>query len=307
VIERSAYGPDICRTVRDQRVTGLAGVPALWEMLTHRPSTFLSDELPHLRYVTNSGEMLRLPTLERIRRAHPHVAVYLMYGFTEAFRATYLEPELADAHPTSIGGPIPFTEGLVVDDGGDPCPDGTVGEYLEAGATVAMGYWRNPRATALVYRPDPRGGPQQAGRRVVHSGDLVRRQEGLLHYVGRRDEQMKIQGMKVSPTEVEVVLAASRLVAQSVVFTARGPDGRVVLTAVVVPADPDGFDPAALEAHCRRELPTFLQPDTIVVQDELPKSSWSKVDRARVKAEHSPRLDDEDRWRALAPAPMAQS
>lgn len=287
VIERSPFGPDICRSLREHRITGLAGVPALWELLACRPSTFLTQPLPDLRYVTNSGEKLGRRRLEDIRRVHPHVDVYLMYGLTEAFRSTYLEPHLVDTRPTSIGQPIPGAEALVLDEQGRACQVDGVGEFVEAGQTVALGYWRNPAATAEVYRPDPRGGPSHAGQRVVYSGDLVRRSaEGLLYYVGRRDEQVKIQGMKVSPSEVELVLADSGMVSQAVAFAHHDDEGRVQLVAVVVPVQRSAFSLGALHEHCRRELPTFLQPGTIVVRDEMPQTSWQKVDRGQVRSEY---------------------
>lgn len=287
VVERSPFGPDICRSLRQHRITGLAGVPALWELLSRRPSTFLTEPLPDLRYVTNSGEKLGRGILDDIRRVHPHVDVYLMYGLTEAFRSTYLEPRLVDTHSTSIGRPIPGAEALVLDERGRPCAVDEVGEFVEAGPTVALGYWRRPAATAAVYRPDPRGGPEHAGERVVHSGDLVRRSaEGLLYYVGRRDEQVKIQGMKVSPAEVELVLADSGMVSQAVAFTHHDGEGRVQLVAVVVPVQRSTFSLGALYDHCRRELPSFLHPAAIVVRDEMPQTSWQKVNRGQVKSEY---------------------
>lgn len=287
VIERSAFGPDICRSLREHRITGLAGVPALWELLACRPSTFLTQPLPSLRYVTNSGEKLGRRMVEDIRRVHPHVDVYLMYGLTEAFRSTYLEPHLVDTHPNSIGRPIPGCEALVLDEQGRACQVDEVGEFVEAGSTVALGYWRNPVATAQVYRPDPRGGPDHAGERVVYSGDLVRRSaDGLLYYVGRRDLQVKIQGMKVSPSEVELVLADSGMVSQAVAFAHHDGEGRVQLVAVVVPAQRSAFSLGALHEHCCRELPTYLQPSTIVVRDEMPQTSWQKVDRGQVRSDY---------------------
>lgn len=292
VVERSAFAPDICRSLREQRITGLAGVPALWEMLSRRPSTFLTEPLPDLRYVTNSGEKLGRRMLEDIRRVHPHVDVYLMYGLTEAFRSAYLEPELVDTHPTSIGHAIPGTEALVLDEDDRPCGVDEVGEFVEAGRTVAQGYWRDPVGTAAVYRPDPRGGPDHAGERVVYSGDLMRRSaEGLLYYVGRRDLQVKVQGMKVSPTEVEMVLADSGMVAQAVAFTHDDGQGRVTVVAVVLPAQRSAFDLDALHEHCRRELPTFLQPSTIVVRTAMPQTSWQKVDRSQVRTEYLESLE----------------
>ena len=93
VVQRSMFPADICRTLRRENVTGMAGVPTLWLQLAQRHSPFLKMTFPSLRYVTNTGGRLPEPMVRLIRTSHPHVAVYLMYGLTEAFRSTYLPPD----------------------------------------------------------------------------------------------------------------------------------------------------------------------------------------------------------------------
>ena len=80
---------------------------------------------------------------------------FLMYGLTEAFRSTYLPPEELDRRPTSIGKAIPNTEILVVNDQGQPCQPGEVGELVHRGPTVSLGYWGHPKLSERVFRPHP--------------------------------------------------------------------------------------------------------------------------------------------------------
>jgi acyl-CoA synthetase (AMP-forming)/AMP-acid ligase II len=274
VIPRSSFPPDVCRSLTEHRITGLAGVPPLWESLARPPSPFGALDLPALRYITNTGGPMPPHALRSIRRAHPRTAVYLMYGLTEAFRSTYLRPELVDSHPASIGRPIPETEILVLDGSGRECAVGEVGELVHRGPTVSAGYWRDPEATAKVYRPLPSCPPGAWPEYVVHSGDYVRRDAAdLLHYVGRRDEQFKSRGHRVGPTQIETELLASGLIREIVVFPDQAGDAEPVITG-------------ALLGHCRLNMPNYLWPGRVIAVDAIPLTSSGKLDRALVRARH---------------------
>lgn len=288
VIPRSGHPPDICRSLAEHQITGLAGVPYLWEELVRPPSRFVDLDLPALRYVTTTGGPLPPHTLRHIRKAHPDTSVYLMYGLTEAFRSTYLPPELVDGHPTSIGRAVPETEILVLHSSGRPCVVGEVGELVHRGPTVAAGYWREPEATARVFRPLSCGPHGAWPEYVVHSGDYVRRDaDGLLHFVGRQDEQFKVRGNRVGPTQVEVALLASGLVHQAVVFPDWTGEYDPVVTAVVVPAEPERFTTEALRAYCRMSLPNYLCPGRIVAVETIPQTPSGKPDRPPIRARYA--------------------
>ena len=91
----------------------------------------------------------------RLRKAVPKTQIFLMYGLTEAFRSTYLPPDELDRRPDSMGKAIPNTEILVVNEKGEHCTPGEVGELVHRGPTVSMGYWGQPELTAKVLRPHP--------------------------------------------------------------------------------------------------------------------------------------------------------
>ena len=141
-----------------------------------------------------------------------------MYGLTEAFRSTYLDPAEVDRRPDSIGKAIPNAEILVVRPDGSLCDPGEEGELVHRGALVAMGYWNDPERTAERFRPAPAREPGLCTEEMaVWSGDtVVRDEDGFLYFVGRKDEMIKTSGYRVSPTEIEEVAYDTGLVRDAV-------------------------------------------------------------------------------------------
>ena len=150
-----------------------------------------------------------------MRATFPQAKLFPMYGLTEAFRSTFLDPALADTHPTSMGTAIPFAEVMVVRDDGSLADAGEEGELVHAGPLVAQGYWNDPERTAERFRAAPNS--SRSGGTAVWSGDRVRRdQKGLLHFVARRDAMIKSAGNRISPQEVEEAALASGLASEAV-------------------------------------------------------------------------------------------
>ena len=211
-----------------------------------------------------------------------------MYGLTEAFRSTYLDPAEVDRRPDSIGKAIPNAEVLVVRPDGTRCEPGEPGELVHRGALVSLGYWGDPERTAQRFRPVP--GPTSGHRLpelAVWSGDtVVADEEGFLYFVGRADEMIKTSGYRVSPTEVEEAALATELAVDAVAFGAS--DDRLGQRIVLVVAPPTGrsLQAATLHSALRAVLPTFMVPAEIVVTDAVPRSPNGKYDRPRVRAEY---------------------
>jgi len=266
----------------------MAAVPPLWIQLMERLSPFPRMSFPDLRILTNSGGAFPVPLVRRYRAHLPHARLFLMYGLSEAFRSTFLPPELVGEHPGSIGRAIPETEVLVVDTSCSPprlCDDDETGELVHSGPTVALGYWRNPQATAERFRPHPF--EPQAGRQAVYSGDLVRRDaEGLLHFVGRSDRLLKTQGYRVGPEEVEELIQSSGLVSAVVVCGEPDDAAGTLLVAHVVPNEQ--FTEEALLAFCHREMPSYMVPARVRLHAALPVTSTGKLDRNAVPDDPSP-------------------
>jgi acyl-CoA synthetase (AMP-forming)/AMP-acid ligase II len=203
-----------------------------------------------------------------------------MYGLTEAFRSTYLPPEELDRRPTSMGKAIPDTEILVLNEYGQRCKPGEIGELVHRGPTVSLGYWGRPEDTARVLRSNPLL-PAELGdcEKVCYSGDLVKMDEdGFLYFVGRRDTMIKSSGFRISPTEVEEALFSSKKLRGAAVIGLPDEILGQTIKAFVVARDGEPLDTQALLAYCGEKLPRYMVPKAIEVLQELPKTSSGKVD-----------------------------
>ena len=271
---------DVIRAVERHDITTLAGVPPLWVQLVE--AEWPPETAARLERLTNTGGRLTEPLVRRLRALFPQADLYAMYGLTEAFRSTFLDPALIDAHPDAIGRQIPFAEVMVVRPDGTLAADGEPGELIHAGPLVARGYWRDPERTAERFRPAP---PASAlGGRAVWSGDtVVRGEDGLLRFVGRDDEMIKTAGNRVSPTEIEEAAVASGAAAEAVALGV--PDERlgqaIMLVARAAIADAD----VVLREYFKRQLPAFMQPRELIWRAELPRNANGKLDRAAIRAE----------------------
>lgn len=277
VVERSPVPQQIVTTLHNERVTVLPAVPPLWLLLLQVPD-FLEAPLADLRVMTNTGGRLPTEAVRALRSAYPDAQLFLMYGLTEAFRATYLPPEEADRRPDSIGRAIPGSEILVLRDDLTACGVDEVGELVQRGPTVAAGYWADAEVTAQVFRENPLRPPGAVPmERVVFSGDLVRRDaEGFLYFVGRRDRMIKTLGFRVSPDEVSDILYASGEVIEALVDAEADDERGSRIVAYVVLSAKGTVD--GLAAFCRRELPRYMQPSRFEVRATLPRTASGKHD-----------------------------
>jgi len=281
---------DVLKAIAREKVTGLTAVPPLYIQLTQLE--WSAEITEHLRYFANTGGRMPRETLALLRRKLPRTKPYLMYGLTEAFRSTYLPPTEVDRRPDSIGKAIPNAEILVLREDGSPCAPNEPGELVHRGALVGMGYWNDPEKTAERYKPLPAHTPGRDTGLVlpeiaVFSGDTVRMdEEGYLYFIGRRDEMMKTSGYRVSPTEVEEILYATRLVGECVAF---GVDHETLGQAIqVIATAPAGamLDTAALLGECRARMPAYMVPAGIEVREgPLPRNPNGKIDRKTLSTE----------------------
>jgi len=218
--------------------------------------------------------------LKVLREALPSTKIFLMYGLTEAFRSTYLPPEELDRRPTSMGKAIPDTEILVLNEHGERCQPGEVGELVHRGPTVSMGYWGNLEATDRVLKPNPLLAPELGDcEKVCYSGDLVKTDDdGFLYYVGRRDAMIKSSGYRISPTEVEEVLFQTGKIRQAAVIGIPDEVLGQTIKAFLVAKDGAPLDRDAIQDFCVEKMPRHMVPKQFEVMTELPKTSSGKVD-----------------------------
>lgn len=269
---------DVVKAVERHDVTTIAGVPPLWIQLCE--ADWPKETAAKLKRLTNSGGALTVSLVRQLRSLFPKADLYPMYGLTEAFRSTYLDPSLVDTHPTSMGRGIPFAEIMVVAPDGREAASDEPGELVHAGPLVAQGYWQDAERTAQRYKPAPSW--STFGGTAVWSGDTVRRDaEGLLYFVGRDDEMIKCSGNRISPAELEEVATASGFVNE---VAALGiPDERLG-QAIVMVVRGDETQSKGFELYLRQEMPSFMQPSRIEWWQEMPRNPNGKLDRVAIRA-----------------------
>ncbi|MGW1352917.1 amino acid adenylation domain-containing protein [Streptomyces sp. NPDC002409] len=281
-----------------ERVTVLNVVPSVFRHLVRavRPGT---TPAPGLRYVIFGGECVDVADIRAWRRAFgPDTRFVNTYGITETTVFVTSRP-LTDAEldgdpsqdaesgfALDLGEPLDGWELRVLDENGAPVPPGGTGEIHVAGSGVALGYLGRPDLTAERFAEHPAAdGPP---RRHYRSGDLARvLPGGVLCYAGRADSQVKINGFRIEPGEVEAVLRVLPGVRDLVVVKTVGQVGEPMMTAcwtVADHADP-GEVATRLLAVARARLPRHLVPGRFVVLPELPLGPTGKTDRRALAQE----------------------
>lgn len=280
VVERSTLAQEITATLRREQITVLAAVPPLWQQLLN-VAAFRDTPIESLRIMTNAGGRLPPDSVRRLRAAQPQARLFLMYGLTEVFRSTYLDPNEVDAHPDSMGRAVPESTVYVVKDDNQPAAVGEVGELLHGGPTVGLGYLGDEEATQRVFRANPFAGPAGPAR-VVYSGDLVRRDEdGRLYYVGRRDRMIKTMGFRVSPEEISDVIQASGFVSEVAIVTEPDAQRGERIVACIVLRENATLE--ELRRFCGIELPRYMQPARFITMAAIPRNASGKHDLQQLK------------------------
>ena len=275
VLERSfTFLGQVFERMRSERVSVFPGVPTIFATLlsAHRRAPL---SFPSVTRVTNTAAALPDGFVGGLRQVFPNALIYKMYGLTECKRVSYLEPELIDTKPGSVGKAIPGTEVYLLSAGGEPAPPGDVGILYVRGPHVMAGYWNRPDLTAEMLKAG-----KLPGEQVLCTHDLFRMDdEGFLYFVGRTDDIIKTRGEKVSPVEVENALYRIPGVRETAVIGV--PDtllGEAVRAYVVT-------DPAAnLNAHsirasCAALLEPYMVPAQVILCERLPRSANGKIDK----------------------------
>ncbi|WP_441245335.1 amino acid adenylation domain-containing protein [Kitasatospora sp. McL0602] len=287
----------LLRATAEYGVTVLQVVPSVLRLLVEEPGWAGCSSL---RLLFSAGEALHAELVQRVLRL-VDVEVWNTYGPTECsidvtahrFDRTQL------AGPVPIGRPIENMRVLVADANGLPVPIGVAGELCAGGVGVARGYLGRPDLTADRFVPD---GFAKDGSRLYRTGDRVRwRKDGVLEYLGRADDQAKVNGVRIEPGEVECALVAHPGVGGAIVTTFTAPDGGLRLAAYVQTRGGDIL--GELRGFLRERLPDTHIPATFIEVEEFPLTSSGKVDR---KALPVPGLDAES-GRASYQAPRTET
>lgn len=259
--------------IRDQRITQWFSVPSL-AVLMDRQRALKEDAFPTLRCSAFCGEPLSMDVAGRWALAACNSRVLNLYGPTEATIAiTAYERPRAQAAGThgilSIGRPFPGTPTRIVDEQG---ADAAEGELWLAGPQLTQGYWSagDSGSKAFVDGPD--------GIRYYRTGDRVKRDpEGLLHFLARIDDQVKVRGHRIELEEVNQALRRTTGAAFAVTLAHPVRDGVATGLVSFLPSEVTATTAEVL-AQCRTVLPDHMVPGRIVALDVLPTTTSGKAD-----------------------------
>jgi amino acid adenylation domain-containing protein len=294
--------PGVVEAMRGRGITILHAVPALMRLIFEARSDDLRFDT--VRLVCIGGDRVEWSDVDQCRQAFSqNVIVYSILTSTEGgpfvhgvtddlLRSTMARPPAGRAAP---GWTV-----TVINDDGEPASDGELGDIVISSRYIALGYWDG---TALQVRAFPTD-PTDPDKRVFNTGDRGRRRpDGLIEFVGRNDQQIKLHGHRIEPAEVEAALAASPEVNDAVVVVRRNAEGlpRSLAAYVEPKRGVDDLTPRKLAAELKTRLPRHMIPATIIVTEKLPRLPNLKIDREELR-----RRDQREPERALT-APMPGS
>lgn len=261
----------VLSAVATHRVTVLSGVPTFWSQLAR----FLerhpdAGDLSGVRLAVSSGDSLPAAVLERIR---DQTGVDLVEGFgCSECSNVILSVRPGEWRPGTVGRPVSGVEIMLADSDGTPVPAGEPGRLWVRSPSNTTGYWRRPEETAdLVHGP------------WLRMGDVLREQDGVYRHVGRSDDLFKVDGLWVSPVEVEDVLYTHPSVGAAAVVARSDADGLERVTAFLEGADGVPPDAEEIEADLRkrvaRQIAPYAAPSTFTWLETLPRGATGKVNR----------------------------
>lgn len=260
------------------------------EDLHVRPSVELFD---NVRTITSSGGNVTEQMINDCEKTFRCARFFSMHGLTEAFRSTYLDPSQIKIRPDSIGKAIPDVELYVINEDGQECATREVGELIHRGSYIYRGFWNAPADTAERFKSvqilkdvvDLEG--QLADEIVVATGDYVYKdEEGYFYFSYRRDDMIKTSGFRVSPFEVESVVAKHLpQIQQCAVFGMDNP--QIEEEIVMVYSAPSEMSEKEITFELKRHLASYMVPSRIVYRKSLPlvQSDQNLINKDALKQE----------------------
>ncbi|NWD27562.1 non-ribosomal peptide synthetase [Pseudomonas yamanorum] len=262
----------IAQLVQEHGVTTLHFVPPLLQLFVDEP---LAAECTSLRRLFSGGEALPAELRNRVLAQLPAVQLHNRYGPTEtAINVTHWHCQADDGERSPIGRPLGNVICRVLDDQFNPLPAGVPGELCIGGIGLARGYLGRAGLTAERFVADPLG---EAGARLYRTGDRVRwSADGVLEYLGRLDQQVKLRGFRVEPEEIEARLLALDGIAQAVVLVRETAAGAQLIGYYTANEPLDEQD---VKTALAAELPEYMVPAQLMRLDSMPLSPSGKLDR----------------------------
>ena len=267
----------IYKRINETKPTVFPGVPTTFSMMA---SSYKRDPIsfPSIKKITNTAAALSPELIPVLKKIFPNALIFKMYGLTECKRVSYLEPELIDQKPASVGKAIPGTEVFILDEKGKEAGPDETGVLYVRGPHVMLGYWKKEELSKEMLKPG-----KLPWERILCTNDLFRMdEEGFLYFVGRNDDIIKTRGEKVSPLEVEKVINRLKGVKESAVIGIPDEIMGEVIVAFVSPENNE-LTVKDVQHYCSTQLESFMIPQKVILMDDLPKTANRKIDKLLLK------------------------
>lgn len=267
----------VLELIEAEKITSFFAPPTVWISLLRHPD-FATRDLSSLRKIYYGASIMPVPVLQELRARLPNAEPYNCYGQTEiAPMATVLRPHEHEARPASAGRPVFNVETRVVDDAGNDCPPGTLGEIVHCSPQLTLGYWDKAAQTAEAFA----GG-------WFHSGDLgYFDTEGYLFIADRVKDVINTGGVLVASREVEEALLTHAAVSEVAVVALPDPKWIEAVAAFVVLRDGAEASGDALIAHARAVLAPYKVPKQVIFVPTLPKNTAGKLLKRELRLQYS--------------------
>lgn len=264
-----------------QKISMLPLMPVLISHFTKFKENQNLDKFSVLK-ISSTGGALSQQMIDGLSYLFPKAKIFSMFGLTEAFRSTFLDPNFIKTKPKSIGKAIPDVEILILDENNNHCKPGQHGELVHRGACVTLGYWNNEEKTREKFKKIKEFGEEV----LVFSGDIVKKDEdGFIYFVGRKDEMIKTHGFRVSPFEVESILNQNKLITSCVAFGINDKEigNKIILSYCSINSKP--ISEIDLKLYCKKNLASYMVPSSFVFLSSMPTTgNQGKIDRMSVKS-----------------------
>jgi len=269
---------ELCKAIADYEVSTLWLTSGLFDQVVE---TGL-DYLQNLRYLLTGGDVVTLSSALKVLEELPDCKLINGYGPTEGTTFTTCYPVTDEAEldcSVPIGRPVANTTVYLLDKHGAPVPVGVTGELFIGGDGLALGYLQQPELTRERFIPDPFSPLENA--KLYRTGDIARyRLDGNIEFLGRIDDQVKINGYRIEPGEIISVLHKHPDVREAVIVTRSDRPDDKRLTVYMVAVAGIVLSKADIHAYLQKHLPAFMIPTSFVVLDSFPLTPNGKIDRA---------------------------
>ncbi|MCK5797338.1 MAG: AMP-binding protein, partial [Deltaproteobacteria bacterium] len=278
----------VLATIQNERATFISTVPTVVGTMVNNPRVFSRYDLSSLRIFVSGAAVCPPIFMKKLHEHLPQATLHNHYGPTEATIYCLfhkVDPEKLDVStPLPIGVPYDNTEAYVVLEDGREASRGETGELVLRGSHLARGYFRNPEKTAAAFRPYTL--QPHLNETVYYTGDLAQQdEEGLFHFLGRKDDMIKSRGYRIELNEIDLALSTLDETLETFAAVAV-PDELIeneIVAAVVLKAGVT-MSADAIKAHCRAKIPDYMVPARVVFFDALPQTSSGKISKKEILA-----------------------